>query len=49
MATLAKCRVELFMEETRTNVQTLPIPLESLEEKKTPRATTSYTQIEIEL
>ena len=48
MAKLAKCRVELFMEERMTNVQTHPIPLESLEEKKTPRAT-SYTQLEIEL
>ena len=48
VAKLAKCRVELFMEETRTNVQTQPIPLESLEKKKTPRAT-SYTQLEIEL
>ena len=34
VAKLAKCRVELFMEETRTNVQTQPIPLESLEEKR---------------
>ena len=36
------------MEETRTNVQTQPISLESLEEKKIPSAT-SYTQLEIEL
>ena len=48
VAKFAKCRVELLMEETRTNVKIQPIPLESLEEKKTPWAT-SYTQLEIEL
>ena len=48
VAKLAKCRVELFIEETRTNVQTQLIPLESLEEKKTP-TDNSYTQLEIEL
>ena len=48
MAKLAKCRVELFKEETRTNVQIQPIPLESLAKKKTPRVT-SCTQHEMEL
>ena len=48
MAKLAKCRVELFKGETRTNVQIQPIPLESLEKKKTPRVS-SCTQHEMEL
>ena len=48
MAKLAKCRVELFKEETRTNVQIQPIPLESLANKKTPMVT-SCTQHEMEL
>ena len=30
MGKLAKCRAGLLMEETRTNVQIQPIPLESL-------------------
>ena len=46
MAKLAKCKADFF-EETSVNVQINPIPLEYLEEKMTPRAT-SYTQLEIE-
>ena len=48
MAKLANYRAELLKGETRTNVQIQPIPLESLEKKKTPRVT-SCTQLEIEL
>ena len=48
MAKLAKCRAELLKGETRTNVQIQPIPLESLEKKKTPRVS-SCTQHEMEL
>ena len=47
MAKLAKYRVELLKEETRTNVQIQPISLESLAKKKTPRVT-SCTQHEME-
>ena len=48
MAKLAKCRVEFLKGERMTNVQFQHKPFESLEEKKTPKAT-SYTQLEIEL
>ena len=48
MAKLAKCRAKLLKGETKTNVQIQPIPLESLEKKKTPRVT-SCTQLEMEL
>ena len=48
MTKLAKCRAKLIKGETRTNVQIQPIPLESLEKKKTPRVT-SCTQLEMEL
>ena len=47
-AKLAKCRAKLLKGETRTNVQIQPIPLESLEKKKTTRVT-SCTQLEMEL
>ena len=47
MAKLVKCRVELLKGETRTNAQIQPIPLESLQKKKTPRVT-SCTQHEME-
>ena len=43
MDKLAKCMVELFMEEMRVSIEIQPIPLESLEEKKTPKVT-FYTQ-----
>ena len=39
----AKSRIELFMEETKANVQFQSIPLKSLEETMTPQAT-SHTQ-----
>ena len=48
MAKLAKCRAKLLKGKIRTNVQIQPIPLESLEKKKTLRVT-SYTQLEMEL
>ena len=47
MAKLATCRAELLKGDGSVNVQIHPIPLENLEEKKTPRAT-SNTQLEIE-
>ena len=47
MAKLAKCGAELLKGEASVNVQIHPIPLENLEKKKTPKAT-SYTQLEIE-
>ena len=46
MAELAKTRAELYMEETKANVQFQSIPLKSLEETITPKAT-SHTQSEI--
>ena len=38
MAELAKFRTELFMEETKANVQFLSILFKSLEETITPKA-----------
>ena len=46
MAKLAKTRAELCMEKTKANVQFQSIPLKSLEETITPKAT-SHTQFEI--
>ena len=48
MAKLTKCRDELFMEDTRTNVQVQPMPLVSRKEEITPEAT-SYTQTKLEI
>ena len=48
MAKLAKCRVELFMEETRTNVQIKPIPLKELKEEITSKGA-SYTKTKIKI
>ena len=47
-AELAKSRTELFMEETKANVQFQSIPLKSLEETMTPKAT-SHTQVVTEI
>ena len=47
-AKLAKSRNELFMEETKANVQFQSLPLKSLEETMTPQAT-SHTQAVIEI
>ena len=46
-AELAKSRVELFMEETKANVQIQPILFKRLKEEMTPKAT-SYTQLRLE-
>ena len=46
-AELAKSRIELFMEETKANVQIQPILLKRLKEEMTPKAT-SYTQLRLE-
>ena len=48
MVELAKSRTELFMEETRANIQFQSIPLKSLEETITPKAI-SYAQSELEI
>ena len=48
MAELAKTRAELCMEETKVNVQFQSIPLKSLKETITPKAT-SHTQFEIKI
>ena len=48
IAELTKTRAELCMEETKANVQFQSIPLKSLEETITPKAT-SHTQSEIKI
>ena len=48
MVELAKSRTELFMEETRANIQFQSIPLKSLEETITPKAI-SHAQSELEI
>ena len=48
MVELAKSRTELFMKETKANVQFQSIPLKSLEETMTPKAI-SHTQSNIKI